>query len=114
MHQGYSQAKAEKIANSSDIFVVIIILAVIISIFGTLALISNLILFSQSLFFLKILLNAVTMLMPFVYVKNIWFLLYEVFFIFLFTIYLIDLRRMDKKKQLAKENELTATVKSKI
>ncbi|MFT8633506.1 MAG: hypothetical protein ABF741_11465, partial [Liquorilactobacillus ghanensis] len=68
-HQGYSPDKVERLANSSDIFSLIIILAILITIFGVMAIVSNMILFSQKYFFLKILLNITTMLMPFIYVN---------------------------------------------
>lgn len=94
-HQGYSPDKVERLANSSDIFSLIIILAILITIFGVMAIISNMILFSQKYFFLKILLNITTMLMPFIYVNNIWFIFYEAFFCLIFVIYLISLKKMD-------------------
>ncbi|WP_281164939.1 hypothetical protein [Liquorilactobacillus sicerae] len=98
VHQGFPEKQAEKIANSSDIFIIIIFLAIAIVAFGVLALISNLILFYQRPFFIKVCLNVITMLMPFIYVKNGWFLLYEGIFCGLFATYLISLKKIDAKK----------------
>ncbi|WP_010579837.1 hypothetical protein [Liquorilactobacillus vini] len=98
VHQGFSEKQAEQIANSSDIFIIIIFLAIAMVAFGVFALISNLILFYQRLFFLKVCLNVITMLMPFVYVKNGWFLLYEGLFCGIFVTYLLSLRKLDAQK----------------
>ncbi|MFT8900891.1 hypothetical protein [Liquorilactobacillus nagelii] len=94
-HQGYSPDKVERLANNSDIFGLIIILAILITIFGVTAIVSNMILFSQKLFFLKILMNVTTMLMPFIYVDNLWFVIYEGFFCLIFIIYLVNLKKID-------------------
>lgn len=94
-HQGYSPDKVERLANNSDIFGLIIILAILITIFGVTAIVSNMILFSQKLFFLKVLMNVTTMLMPFIYVDNLWFVIYEGFFCLIFIIYLVNLKKID-------------------
>lgn len=67
-HQGYSPDKVERLANNSDIFGLIIILAILITIFGVTAIVSNMILFSQKLFFLKILMNVTTMLLSLIHI----------------------------------------------
>ncbi|MCC7665996.1 hypothetical protein [Liquorilactobacillus satsumensis] len=94
--QGYSIQTAEKIANIADIFNLIITLTIFLVIFGTLAVFSNMIYFMQGGFIFKIFFNCVTMLMPFLYVNNLWFILYELFFCLLFWNYL----RLLKKSEL--------------
>ncbi|KRL04383.1 hypothetical protein [Liquorilactobacillus oeni] len=94
-HQGYSLQTAEKITNSVDIFSTIIILTIFLVIFGFLAIFSNMFYFMQGNFLFKIFFNCIAMFMPFLYVNNAWFLLYELLFCGLFWNYL----RLLKKKE---------------
>lgn len=93
LHKGYSSVNAEKVANSTNIFSIIIILTILLVIFGVLAAISNMVYFMKGNFIFNLFLNCVAMFMPFLYVRNIWFSLYELFFCGIFVYYIWSLKR---------------------
>ncbi|EJE99117.1 hypothetical protein LM596_06095 [Liquorilactobacillus mali] len=108
LHRGYSSANAEKIANSTNIFSIIIILTILLVIFGVLAVISNMVYFMRGNFIFKLFLNCVAMSMPFLYVRNIWFSIYELFFCGIFIYYIWSLKKstLNNSRRLLPQNRV--------
>lgn len=105
LQHGYSTANAEKIANNSNIFSIIIGLTILLVVFGVLAIISNMIYFMHGSFLFKILLDCIAMSLPFLYVSNIWFSLYELAFCGLFACYIWILKK-NKHNAIKKNSKL--------
>lgn len=98
---GRSFEAAERYADDAKIlFTFLILLALLIAFVGIISLFSNMIHFDYPRFFVRIGLDLIVIFMPFVYGESSVFLLYELLFAAIFTLYLNHLYVNQKFKDL--------------
>ncbi|KRL01175.1 hypothetical protein FC81_GL001316 [Liquorilactobacillus capillatus DSM 19910] len=90
--QGYTTQSITKLVNTA-IMPLIVVVTILLILTGLLALISNLFFFGQPYFILRITMNMISILMPFLYESNTWFLFYELLTCSIFFIYLYILSK---------------------
>lgn len=95
--KGYTVNSAQEITDKTHtVFSFIICLTVLIVVIGMFALLENLIHFYSSYFFIKLILEIMCMLMPFMYTQKSWFIVYELVFCVVFGIYLYCVKKMEQ------------------